>query len=347
MLALRLEDPGSRAPLALVEAPVPVPKAGEVLVRVAACGFCHHDLLLMTGTLRRGVKTRVIPGHEISGVVDRVGDGVTTVAAGDRVVSLPVSACGDCGRCQRGQEHRCRRGWGVGHGGDGGFAEYVAISEYSVVRLPDGLDLASAALIACPMGVAAAALRQAAQVQPGQVIVVTGAGGGLGSHAVQMAAALGCRVLAVTSSPHKTERLAELGAAEVLETGSLDFSEVVMALTEDEGADVVIDTVGSPLFPATWRCLAQYGCWVILGELAGQPVGLNPAEVIFRDARIVGCSGVSRVQVREVMDLAARGLVKPLVHGVLPLEDATAAAELLAGRQVLGRLLLAPPGAPR
>ena len=347
MLALRLEDPGGPAPLALREAPVPVPEAGEVLVRVAACGFCHHDLLLMTGSLRRGVRPGVIPGHEISGIVDRVGDGVTSVKAGDRVVSLPVSACGDCGRCRRGQEHRCRRGWGVGHGRDGGFAEYVAVSEYSVVKLPDGLDLIDAALMACPIGVAAAALWNGARARPGHVIVVTGAGGGLGSHAVQLAAALGCRTLAVTSSPHKAERLAELGAAEVVETGPLDFSEVVMALTADEGADAVIDTVGSPLFPSTWNCLAQYGCWVMLGEVAGQPMSLNPAEVIFRDARIVGCSGVSRFQVQEVMDLVAQGVVKPLVHEVLPLEEAAAAAELMAGRQVLGRLLLAPPGASR
>ena len=346
MFAVTLKDPGGAEPFVLTETPDPVPGAGEVLVRVAACGFCHHDMLIMTGQLRRGVKPGLIPGHEISGVVHQVGDGVTGLQPGDRVVSLLVSACGSCDRCLRGQEHRCRQGLGIGHRRDGGFAQYVVVSEFSLVKAPAGLDLAAAALLACPMGVALGGVQQAAQVEPGQTVVVTGAGGGLGSHAVQIGAALGCRVLAVTSSAQKAGPLAKLGASEVLETGPLDFSEVVMALTEDQGADVVIDTVGSALFPSTWRCLAQYGCWVMLGEVAGQPVDLNPAEVIFRDARIVGYSGVSQAQVQAMAGMVSQDLVKPLVDRTLPMEEVAMAAELIATRQILGRVLLTPPDAP-
>ena len=141
----------------------------------------------------------------------------------------------------------------------------MAVSEFSLITLPNDLDLAAAALLACPMGVALQGLQTCGRVQPGETVVVTGAGGGLGVHAVQLGAALGTRVIAVTSSPEKTSKLNSLGAEQVVETGELDFSEIVLALTEDEGAQVVVDTVGSPLFPFY---LAQPGpiremggCW--------------------------------------------------------------------------------------
>ncbi len=342
MKALVLNDPGGPSPMSVVKAPDPVPGPGEALVQVAACGVCHHDLLAAKGILRRGIKTGVVLGHEFSGTVLEVGAGVAAVNPGDRVVAILTGACGQCDRCLNGLEHRCRNGHGIGHSHDGGFAEYAVVPEFSLVTLDDDVDLPAAALYACPMGVALQGLQQAGQVQPGETVVVTGAGGGLGVHAVQLGAALGSRVLAVTSSPEKAPRLAALGADEVVETGELDFSEIVLALTEDEGAQVVLDTVGSALFPSNWRSLAQYGRWVMLGEVAGGRVELPPAEIIFRDARIVGSAGVSKVAVRQVAEMMSQGLVKPVVAGALPLEQAEAAFETIAGRGVLGRMLLDP-----
>ena len=347
MRALVLGNPGGPSALSLAEVPDPVAGPGKALVRVAACGFCHHDLLVMKGVLRRGVQPGVILGHEISGTVLEVGTGVTAVSPGDHVVTLLTEACGRCDRCLAGLEHRCRNGQGIGHGRNGGFAEYVAVSEFSLVPLPHELDLATAALYACPMGVALQGLQTCGQVQPGETVVVTGAGGGLGVHAVQLAEVLGARVLAVTSSPNKASLLADLGAAEVVEVGELDFSEIVLALTVEEGADVIIDTVGSALFPSTWRSLAQYGRWVMLGEVTGGAVKLDSAEMIFRDARILGSSGASRALTRQVADLASEGLVKPVVERTLPLEQVATAFELLSSRSALGRVLLDPSLEPR
>lgn len=319
---------------------MPVPGSGEVLVEVAACGFCHHDLLVMAGILRRGVKPGVILGHEVAGVVAQVGEGVTRVRPGDHVVSLLTNACGRCERCRQGREHRCLNGEGIGHGRDGGFAEYVAMAEFSLVPVPESIDLTWAALFACPMGVALQAAQQVAEVRPGETVVVTGAGGGLGVHALQIAVALGARVLAVTTSPEKLGQFATLGAEEVLHTEELDFSEMVLALTEDQGAEVIVDTVGSALFPSTWRSLAQYGRLVLLGEIAGRPVEISPAEIIFRDARILGSSGVSRASVDQVAEMVSQGRLRPVVSQVLPLEQAATAFDLLSSRSVLGRLVL-------
>ena len=325
---------------------VPIPEAGprQVLVRVTACGFCHHDQSVMSGVLRRGVAPNVILGHEISGVVEAAGSEVAGLTTGDKVVSILTEACGRCDRCTSGREHRCREGLGIGHGRDGGFAEYVALSEHSLVKIPEGLDPVGAALLACPMGVSLQAVRETAQVASGETVVVTGAGGGLGIHAVQAAVALGARVLAVSSSPEKENSLRELGAAEVLETNGLDFAELVMAMTGDEGADVVIDTVGSALFPSTLRSLAQYGRLVLLGEILGQHVSLNLAEVIFRDARVLGTSGVSRATVEQAGLMALEGRLRPVVDLEMPLEQAADAYGLVSQRRPTGRIVLLPTG---
>ena len=311
------------------------------MVRVAACGFCHHDRLVMSGVLRRGVRPGVVLGHEISGVVEEVGNEVDHVRPGDRVVSLLTDACGRCDRCLADREHRCRNGEGIGHGRNGGFAEYVTVSQHSLVKLPDGLELTSAALLACPAGVALQALT-AVEASAGEAVVITGAGGGLGIHAVQLAAGLGARTLAVTSSPQKAQAIAGYGADEVVEAGELDFAEIVMALTADEGADVVIDTVGAATLRSSVRSLAQYGRLALLGEVGGEGNlrGAIP-EIVFRDARVMGVSGVSRNMLERTVALSAEGKLTPVLQEVMPLEEAGQALEMVESRAVLGRVALA------
>ncbi|NQW22785.1 MAG: alcohol dehydrogenase catalytic domain-containing protein [SAR202 cluster bacterium] len=342
MQALLLKQAGDQPVLEVAEVATPSPEPNQALVQVTACGFCHHDRSVMAGVLRRGVVPGVTLGHEISGRVVETGNGVTGLKVGDQVVSILTEACGGCDRCTSGREHRCRKGQGIGHSRNGGFAQYVALSEHSLVKVPDGLDPIGAALLACPIGVALQAVQQTARVTPGETVVVTGAGGGLGSHAVQAAAALGARVLAVTSSPEKDNALRSLGADEVLGTSDLDFAELVMAMTGDEGADVVIDTVGSALFPSTLRSLAQFGRLVLLGEVLGQRVSLNPAEIIFRDAQVLGASGVSRASVEQAAHMVLEGKLRPVVDLELPLEQTLEAYRLVSERKPTGRIVLLP-----
>ena len=328
--------------MSVVDLPDPEPGPGEVVVRVAVCGFCHHDRLVMAGVLRRGVLPGVVLGHEIAGVVEELGDGVNSVRPGDRVVSLLTSACGSCDRCTEGREHRCRNGEGIGHGRNGGFAEFVALSEHSLVLVPRSIELQDATLLACPAGVALEAL-SAVGVAEGETVVITGAGGGLGIHAVQLASTRGARVLAVTSSPHKAEALSDFGADEVILANELDFAEVVMALTGDEGADAVIDTVGAATIRSSVRCLAQYGRLALLGEVGGEGSlrGLIP-EIVFRDALIYGVSGVSRSTLESAVRLAGEGILRPVLQEVMALEDAYKAFERVSQRSVLGRVALDP-----
>jgi D-arabinose 1-dehydrogenase-like Zn-dependent alcohol dehydrogenase len=313
-----------------------------VLVGVAAAGVCYHDVLVMRGVLRRGVKPGIVLGHEFAGEVVECGDLVSSVSPGDQVVSILTDACGACVRCAQGREHRCLHGSGIGHGADGAFAEYVRVSAASLVTLPVGADPATACLYGCPMGVALHSLDEAARLRPGETVVVTGAGGGLGVHTVQIARALGAKVFAITTSEEKEGRLRDLGAHEVIVAPDLDFGEIVLAMTEDMGAEVVVNTLGAIAFESCWTAMGQYGRMVLVGDIRGGEVSLSPAELLFKDASLIGVSGVSRQQVRAVANMVAADLVRPIVSQTFSLEDASEAYALMRQKGSFGRLTLTP-----
>ncbi len=343
MRALVLDSPGDEPVVSVRELPVPSPGPGEAVLKVAACGMCYHDVAVISGALRRGVKPDVVLGHEISGRIADVGEGVEGLSVGDRVVSTLTTYCGRCTNCQSGRQYRCDSGQGVGHALDGGFAQYVRLPQNCFVRLPDGIDLVDAAVLGCPMGVALRAVRDVARVRVGETVLVTGAGGGLGVHAAQIAAALGARTLAVTGSPEKLDPLEQAAPCEViLADGELDFAEIVLALTEDAGVDAAIDTVGSAMFRSVLNSLAQYGRMTLLGEIEGRRVSINLAEILFRDATITSSTGAGPADIEDAAKLVAEGRVTPVVSARFPLEDWKGAYDAMRERSTFGRVVLIP-----
>ena len=341
MKAVVLEQPGSPAGLRLQEVETPRPGPREALVKVAAAGVCHHDVAVMRGQLRRGVKERLVLGHEIAGVVVEAGNEVSDFAPGDRVASILTNCCGECARCLAGREHRCLRGHGIGHGVDGGYAEFVAVAAASLARVPDSVPLEQAAIAACPIGVVLRAVRDLAQPRPEETAVVTGAGGGVGIHGVGILKAKGARVLAVTTSPAKEAALVEAGADHVIVSPDLDFHWEVLALTDDAGADVVLDSLGSRAFDAAFQSLGQYGRFVFIGEMGGGEVSLNPAELLFKDARLMGMTGANKADLIEALAMIESGAVRPVVTP-FPLADAARVHQMLLDRAVTGRAVLVP-----
>lgn len=343
MRALYVAEAAREPVLEVRDVPTPEAGADEVVVEVAAAGLCGHDIAIMTGLLRRGVDHGVVLGHEVSGRIAQVGDGVEALSVGDAVVASLTAACGACDRCAAGVDYRCRNGSGVGHGADGGFAEYVRLPAVSVTPLPDGVDLGSACLIACPIGVAARAAKSVARLRPGETALVTGAGGGLGIHAVQVANALGAaQVFATTSSPEKLDAIDRYAPGGAILGGELDFSELVMAFTYDEGVDVVIDTVGSATFRSALRCLSQYGRMALLGEVEGGRASLSLTDIMFRDAAILGSTGASKPDIEAAVQMVASGAVEPVIGEAVALEDAAGAVATVARREVVGRVALTP-----
>ncbi len=343
MKALFVKEPGPEPEFEVREVETPEAGTNDVVIEVQAAGLCGHDIAITTGLLRRGVDHNVILGHEISGTIAQVGTDVASLSEGDPVVASLTASCGQCDRCASGLDYRCRYGTGVGHGVNGGFAEYIKLPATSVTSLPPNVDLIGACLIGCPIGVCARAAKSVARVATGESVLVTGAGGGLGVHAVQIASALGAaQVFAATSSPEKLDVLDGYAPGGAILGGELDFSELVMAFTEDQGADVVIDTVGSATFRSAIRSLSQYGRMVLLGEVEGGRASLNLTDIMFRDAAIYGSTGASRPDIEAAIEMVASGSVQPVVHTTMPLEDAAEAVSLVTSRQVTGRVVLSP-----
>ncbi len=339
MRALVLRQPSPFPRLTVTELPSPQMRDSDALVRVKACGFCHHDLLVMNGTLRRGVRPPLIPGHEVAGVVTEIGPNVATLRPGDHVVGLLTDACGRCDLCSQGLERLCPHGQAIGHGMKGGMAQLLAARETTFVKIPKEIPFPQACLLACPISVALKAVDKV-QIRPNETILVTGASGGLGAHLIQLANLRGARVFAVTSDESKTPALEALGASYVIPTGELDFSEIILALAQDRGVDVALDTVGSPLFPQTLRSVALKGRLILLGEVEREKANLPLPEIIFREQQIIGSVGTTRRHVEQAAQLVAEGKIHPVISHTLPWTYAETALQLMQQRRNVGRIVL-------
>ena len=226
---------------------------------------------------------------------------------------------------------------------NGGYAELVCVEQDNVVAVPDGIPLDVASIVACTVGTELNAIRDVACVKAGERVLVNGAGGGLGIHGVQVAHTSGAEVIAVTSSPGKVEMIHEAGADHVVlyERGE-DFSAKVRTLTGGEGVDVAVDNVGSATFDAMRRSLGQRGRWIFIGQLSGDFVRLNPAQLFLRGISIHSAQSTNRRQLVDCLELVRRGLVRPVISAELPLERAADAHRLAEKAAPTGRILLKP-----
>lgn len=341
-----IREPGPAATaLRLETVPDPTPGPRQVVLRVEACGVCFHDVVTRNGTLKAGIRMPLIPGHEVCGTVVAAGRDVRRIGPGDRVAtSQRAHVCGECRHCRGGREPLCAEAEFLGDAGlNGGYAEYVAVDADMVAAVPEGVAPDDAAIAACAIGTMLHAVREIGRVAPGETVLVTGAGGGLGQHGVQLAALAGARVIAQTGSAAKAEALRSAGAdAVVVLPRGEDFSGAVKDLTAGEGVDVVIDTVGTPLFQATRRSLAKAGRWVLVGQLTGDFVPFNPAQLFLRGISMLSATSTTREELRQVLALLQRGAVRAVRDRSLPLAEAAEAHALVEAGVAAGRITLRP-----
>lgn len=338
MRAVVIREPGGVEKLELCEVEKPVAGDGQVVVRVRAAGVCHRDLLDRQGEYPF-MRRPIITGHEFSGEVVEVG-AHGELSVGDRVVALHRPPCGACEECRRGEETRCTRAvHSFGLTVDGSYAEYVAASAAALVPLPREVPFEQAAFLHCTAAVALRALRHRARLEGGETVLVTGASGGVGVHALQIARILGARVVALTSHAEKAEALRALGADEVIVAG-VDFHREVLRRTG--GVDVALELVGAPTFNSSLRSLRGGGRLVVVGNVTAERVEVNPGWVILREVSVLGSLSASRRDVADVVDWVVRGRLSPVVAATLPLAEARAAQEQLARQSVIGRIVLVP-----
>ena len=347
MKAIVVRAPGGTDVLKAEKVPDPRPGPKDVVIRVDACGVCFHDIVTRNGTLKFGVQMPCILGHEISGTVVEVGSDVRGFRKDDRVATVQrYHICGACRYCRSGREPLCpdrkfTGDWGM----VGGYAEYVAIEDDNVALVPEQVALQDASIVACAIGTILNAVREVGRLAAGESALVTGAGGGLGMHAVQLARLAGAYVVAQTTSPDKADRIRALGAhAVIVHARGEDFSGPVRKATGGHGVDVAIDNVGSQLFEPIRRSMAIGGRWIMIGQLSGQFVPFNPAQLFLKSVSMLSATSTTRRQLEDCLALVARGAVRPVISMAMALEGAAQAHALVEAGKATGRIVLRPNG---
>lgn len=330
MRAVVAEQPGQT--LVIKEVTPPIIGPTDVLLKVAACGVCYTDLRVSAGTGAAGRPP--IPGHEPVGTVAAVGSAVTHLAPGDRVGAHAFFSCGECAHCRAGEEEACVTGFAqvAGLGLDGGYAEYLRLPADHAIPLPDDLSFTDAAPFFCA-GLTTYAAFKNGGLQPGQRVVVIGIGG-LGHLAIPLARAMGAIVYAVTSSPDKTRLAMERGA-----TMAGDVATVAAALAPVGGAQLVLNTAnGLDAVGALAPTMARQGA-IVLVAAGGGTLPIPPGLFIGRQLRVIGSFFGSRQDVREVLALAQRDAIRPIIE-TYPLSEVNVAHARLRANQVRYRAVL-------
>jgi D-arabinose 1-dehydrogenase-like Zn-dependent alcohol dehydrogenase len=345
MKAVVVNKAGGLDALTYTDIPDPQPQGHELVLKVHSCGVCFHDVLTRNGTLKAGVRLPCVLGHEVAGTVVELGALVKGFKLGDRVATTQRSyICGHCRFCRSGFEPLCAQRVFLGDVGlVGGYAQYLAISSDCIAQVPDGVDLDHAAVAACAVGTVLNAVRDVGRVQMGETVLITGAGGGLGLHAIQLARLAGARVLAQTTSADKVELIRKMGAHEVvLHKRGEPFAPFVRDMTQGQGADVIIDNVGTVLFEDMRKSLAIQGRWLMIGQLTGDFVPFNPAQFFLKNQSLLSVTSTSRSQLEDVLTLMQRGQVTPVIERKLPLSEAAQAHQAVEAGRTTGRWLLSP-----
>ena len=315
--------------------PMPSLNAGEVLVRIRYAALCYRDLLQLRGYYPR-MRYPVVLGHEAVGVVEESRD--PRFSRGDRVVPILHSVDGTCDMCLRGEEVYCRNRLSFGEEVDGFFAEYTRVTGNSLVKVPDWVSDELAVLTPCVLAMLYRGFRRI-NLNMGETVLVTGASGGVGVHAVQLARAMGARVIAVTRSEEKAKVLGKFADDVIVGSG---FSEEVKRRFNG-GVDVVVEAVGTPTISESIRSLRAGGRLLLIGNVnPDETYQLRLGYTILKDIMILGNAAANRSDVASVFGIVKVRPIEPVVAAKYPLREFAEALRMLESGSRIGKVLLVP-----
>lgn len=322
MKAVLCKTLGPAHDLVLADVASPQPKINEVLLDVHAAGVNFPDTLIIEGKYQFQPPLPFSPGGEAAGVVAAVGAKAGAFEVGQRVMALT--------------------GWGA-------FAEQVAVPYYNVLPIPDSMDFTTAAALGMTYGTSLHALRQRANLQPGETLLVLGASGGVGLAAVEIGKAMGAKVIAAASSADKLAVAKAAGADELIDYSTSSLKDEIKRLTGGQGVDVIYDPVGGELFDQAVRGLAWNGRLLVVGFASGVIPQLPVNLALLKGAAVVGVFWGAFAQrqpqdnaanFRQLFAWHAESKIKPLVSKTYPLAEAGSAIEQLAQRKAVGKLVV-------
>ncbi|KAH8655907.1 alcohol dehydrogenase [Xylariales sp. PMI_506] len=344
MKAIIIQNHGGPSAFSYEEVSDPIPGPTDILVRIEATALNHVDIEVRNGTSGvEAVQTLPhVPGVDAVGVVCAVGSSTTRWNFGDRVAPHFVLQCRICTNCRAGRENICLDSRILGLTHWGGYAELVCIDEAHLVNIPDGVTLTDAAAGMTPFATAWEALIETAGLRPVETVLVTGGGGGVRSHAVQVAALAGAIVITGVGSMDKVKKVKALGAKEVVNYRKESLVEGVMRVTNNRGVDVVFDGIGGDILQSSIKCLVDGGRVASIGAHAGELVELDMIELFRKHLTIYGCGRSTKEITSKVLGLMQAGKLKAVINSVMPLEKAAKAHEIMESRNFFGRIVLTP-----
>jgi NADPH:quinone reductase-like Zn-dependent oxidoreductase len=340
MNAIVFSQHGGPEVLKYMEAPEPVIRPNEVLVRVKACALNHLDLWVRGGIPGVPIPLPHIPGSDVAGEIAQIGAEVSTVRVGQKVVLAPGVTCGKCAACIAGQDNRCRQFTNLGYMIDGGCAEFVRVPEVNCLPYPENLSWEEAASIPLVFQTAWHMLLTRAELQPGEDVLVLGAGSGVGSAAIQIAKFFGARVLATAGSDEKLQKAKELGADHLINHRTQKIREEVRRITGKRGVDVVFEHVGTATWDDSLASLAPSGRLITCGSTTGYDAKIDLRFLFSRQLSLLGSYMGTKSELHSVMRLVASGRLRPVVDRIFPLAEAAAAHEYLESSSQFGKVVL-------
>jgi NADPH:quinone reductase-like Zn-dependent oxidoreductase len=342
MKAVRFHQHGGPDVLKYEDAPEPKIQVNEVLVRVETCALNHLDLWLRVGVAAWKLPMPHIVGSDIAGEVVEIGALVTRVKPGDRVLLAPGISCGHCEACFKGLDSACRDYTLFGVLVDGGYAEYVRSPQVNVIPIPGDLSFDEAAAVPLVFVTAWHMLITRARLNPGEAVLVIGAGSGVGSAAIQLAKLMQARVIAVAGSDEKLDKARDLGVDAVVNRKKQSIAEEVRRFTNNRGVDVVFEHVGAAVWEACFESLATYGRLVTCGTTSGPMVTLNMQALFGRQRTILGSFMGSKGELLEALKFIGQRKLKAVIDSAFPLSEAAAAQQKMESGDFFGKILLHP-----
>lgn len=331
---------GPGGPIEVIEVPDPDRRSGEVLVRVRAASVNRLDRMIFERGVGPGgpVAFPLIQGIDAAGVVE-TGSGSTPT--GLRVAVKPSIPCRRCRWCKAGRAADCIGATSFGIDRQGGFGEFLSVPRGNLVKLPDEVSFVSGAAAAHTHAVVLRMIRSAGELPPDAVVLVTGAGGALGTAAVQIATALGHRVIAVASTDEKLLAARDLGALVGLNRETGDLVDDVMTSTRGAGVDLVLETTGAPeVVVEAHRSLGRCGTLVLVAAAPGATIEIDALETYRSRHRIVGSANSNLADFTAVYEMLADQSIEPVVAKTFRLDEAAAAMDAVSDRNRIGKVVI-------
>lgn len=340
MKAIFFTQHGGNEVLQYGDRPDPIAGPGQVRVRVRAAALNRLDVFVRNGI--PNVPLPQIPGGDGAGVVDAVGEGVTGVSVGDRVLLQPGLYCGACEFCRAGEQSICVSFGILGEHTAGTFAELVVAPARNVFPIPEGLSFAQASAFPLAYQTAWRMIVGRAAVRPGETVLIHGVGGGVAWAAMEIALLCGARVVATTSGEQKAARAREAGAELVVDYRAEDVAQAIRRHTAKRGVDVVVDVIGEATWMTSVRSAVKGGRIVTCGATSGPSPKEDIRLIFWKQLSILGSTMANDREFRALYAAVAAGKLKPRVDRVIPLPQAAEAYRIMEAGQLHGKIVLEP-----